>query len=85
MGVLHSTWGPHVWPWWLIAVAGSFLGLEIFALITNHANTLSDYAWRELGVQGVRSVHTAAWALTLGAWLTMAWFLTEHIWFMKFR
>lgn len=80
-----ATWGPHVWPWFLIAVAGVFLALETYALVTNSANSLSDYAWTELGIRGFRPVHSAAWLLTLGAWLTLAYFVTEHIWFRRYR
>lgn len=82
---MNATWGPHYWPWYLIAAAAGLLGPEIFALFTRHANTLSDYSWRELGITGARPVHSAAWLLTLGAWLVMAFFLTEHIWFQRFR
>ncbi len=82
-----ATWGPSYWPWFLIVVTLAFLGPEIAALLTNSANTLSDYAWGHLSVQqGQRfSQHDAAWLLTLGVWLTTAFWLTAHIWFYRFR
>jgi hypothetical protein len=78
-----ATWGPHYWPWFLIAVALAFLIPEIYALITNDANTLTDYSRVSLNVtsgQGF-TAHTAAWILTLGMWLVVTGWLTGHIWF----
>lgn len=82
-----ATWGPSYWPWFLIIVAAAFLAPEIYALITNSANSLSDYAWGQLQVHdGQRfDQHDAAWLLTLGVWITAAVWLTWHIWFYRFR
>lgn len=84
---MHS-WGSTYWPWFLIAVSLAFLGPEIFALATGQpANTLSEYAWRELNVSaGITfSRHTAAWLLSLGMWAVFVFWITEHIWFYRFR
>ena len=82
------TWGNVYWPIFLIAVSVLFLVPEILALATNAANTLSDYARHELGVP-VNStkpvLHTAAWLLSLGAWLVGVFWLTKHIWFGEYN
>jgi len=81
------TWGRQYWTIFLIVVSLAFLIPEIIALFTNFKNTLSDYARYELDVttptQAFTS-HTAAWLLTLGAWLVVAIWLTFHIWFERF-
>lgn len=84
---MKATWGAWYWPTFLALTSGAFLVAEILALATNAANTLSDFAWRELGLPltGRPPLHTASWLLSLGAWLTVAFWLTEHIWFRKFR
>lgn len=84
------TWGMAYWPIFLIVTAVGFLVPELIALVTNTANTLSDYSWRELGLSinfrhPGNVMHNAAWILTLGAWLTASFFLTAHIWFQRFR
>lgn len=82
------TWGSIYWPIFLVLTSVAFLAAEILALFTNTANTLSDYAWRELGLPiNFRGpiIHNAAWLLTLGAWLVVVFWLTEHIWFQRFR
>lgn len=81
------TWGSAYWPWFLIAVSLAFLAPEVFALATNPGNTLSDYAWRELNVSAGVSFdsHGAAWLLSLGMWGVAVFWLTEHIWFYRFR
>ena len=81
------TWGSDYWPWFLIAVSLAFLAPEIVALFTNTANTLSDYAWRELHVNADVKFGTqnAAWLLSLGVWGVFVFWITEHIWFYRFR
>jgi hypothetical protein len=86
MAVKVATWGNQVWPWFLIVVTVAFLSFELYALFTNTANTLSDYAWRELHLSTARQrlVHNAAWFLTQGAYLvTIAW-LWQHIWYHRY-
>lgn len=80
------TWGLWYWPVFLITASVAFLIPEILALVTNVSNTLSDYAWHELNIPrpGTPVIHSAAWLLTLGVWLVMAFWLTWHIWFRKF-
>jgi hypothetical protein len=45
-----QTWGSRYWPVWLAVVLISFLGPEIYALVTNVSNTLSDWVWGELKI-----------------------------------
>lgn len=81
------TWGNNYWPYALIACSLIILGPEIYALVTNHANTLSDYVWRELRVsfKPGRTVHTAAWFLTQGTFLVLNSWLLFHLWYGKYR
>lgn len=83
----EATWGRRYWPWFLVIVSVAFLTPEIFALCTNTANTLSDYAWHELhlSLTAKRQVHDAAWFLTQGAYITVAFWLLMHIWYQQFR
>ena len=80
---MTATWGPHYWPWYLSAAALAFLVPEIYALATNAKNTLTDYSRDSLHVLPGQAftAHTAAWVLTLGAWLLVTGWLTGHIWF----
>lgn len=84
---MTATWGLWYWPSFLVVVSVLFLPAEIFALVTNAANTLSDYSWREMGLplSGHAPVHSAGWFLSLGSWLVIASWLTAHIWFVRFR
>lgn len=77
------TWGMWYWPRYLIAVAVFLLGPELYALATNHANTLSDYAWSQLHVGlafGPASVHSIAWWASLIIWILTVIALSAHIW-----
>ena len=81
------TWGKTYWPIFLIVTSLAFLGPEIYALVTNFRNTLSDYARYELNITTPHeafTAHSAAWLLTLGVWLVIAFWLTFHIWFERF-
>lgn len=81
------TWGKTYWPVMLIITSLLFLVPEIYALVTNFRNTLSDYARFELNVTTPTepfTSHSAAWLLTLGVWLVIAFWLTFHIWFERF-
>lgn len=83
-----ATWGLWYWPAFLITSSLAFLIAEIIALATNVANTLSDYAWLEMGLlplTGKNPVHTAGWFLSLGVTITVMAWLIEHIWFVRFR
>ena len=83
-----ATWGNIFWPVFIIAVSVVFLVAESYALTTNVTNTLSDYAWRELGipVNSTKPVlHTAAWLLSQGAFIVVAVWLWRHIWYHEFR
>lgn len=81
-----ATWGPHYWPWALIAIVVIIFAPETFAVFTNTANTLSSYAQTELHVRPVVPFgqHNAAWLLTQGAYVTVAFWLLYHIWYGKF-
>lgn len=41
-----GTWGRWYWPIWFTVMLVSFLGPEVYALITNWRNTLSAAVWR---------------------------------------
>ncbi len=74
------TWGRYYWPVALLFMAVVMIGIpETIAIITNPANTLSDYSWDELRV-GFVPVHTIAWYVSLAVWLTAIVLLTLHIW-----
>lgn len=81
------TWGYYYWPVFLILVSLGFLPAELYAVFTNTSNTLSDYAWYELGVNpslGKPLIHSAAWFLTQGVYLVMVAWLWRHIWFRQY-
>jgi hypothetical protein len=86
MRALVATWGNDVWPWFLIVVTLTFIGFEGYALFTNTANTLSDYIWRELHVRPLEPFnrHNAAWLLTQGVYVTIAFWLWLHLWYHQF-
>lgn len=81
------TWGNWYWPIWLIVVLLSFLPMEIFALFTNHKNTLSDWIWVHLRITATTTVGqwTAADLLTFLAYVSIfiLW-LPWHFWFHRF-
>lgn len=76
-------WGYYYWPSWLSVVSLTFLPAELFALFTNHANTLSDYAWHELNVTKALtfSMHGIAWWSSLISVTLVFVILVFHIWF----
>ena len=82
-----SAWSLAYWPAYLAAAAVLLLVPEIYALVTNHANTLSDYVWRMLRVRPGQAVGAwdAARLLTFGAWCTAVAWLTGHFWFGLWR
>lgn len=73
-------WGRVYWP---VAMLVAFIGMfgipEIIAIVTNSANTLSNYAWDELRVGSI-PLHTAAWYVSLAGWLLFVVVITMHIW-----
>lgn len=79
------TWGPYYWPFWLIVAGLLFLGPEVIGLLTNTANTLSEYLWHELhvGLSFGAGRHTAAWWVSLLAWIIGTCVLTAHIWWRQ--
>lgn len=80
----HSviTWGRWYWPAYFAVVAVGFLPAEIYALITNVWNTLSYFAWHEMGIGGTYSPHTPGWWISLIAWCLFTVVITAHIWFV---
>jgi hypothetical protein len=84
---MTPTWGPHYWPWALIGISVVILAPEIYALATNAANSLSWYSWTELHVRPVTpfTKHSAAWLLSQGTFLVLAFWLWLHIWYAQFR
>ncbi len=83
----HATWGLTYWPAFILAVVLSFGVAETIALITNTRNTLSWFAWRELGVplNGSTPLFTAAWYFSFALYIVVAVFLGIHIWFVRLR
>jgi len=77
----RPTWGLEYWPVFLVVVSSLFLGPEAFAFFTNHENTLSDFAWYELGVSGTYGSHSWAWWFSLIAVVVFLAVLIGHIWF----
>ena len=78
------TWGRYYWPYLLLLVSFLFAVPEIFALITNHGNTLSEYAWQELHVgRSYLPVHTLAWWVSLTTWVFFVLLITGHIWWRQ--
>jgi hypothetical protein len=75
------TWGLRYWPAFLVAVSIAFLLPETFAFFTNHNNTLSDYAWHELGFSGKTGLRGFADWFSFIAWSVGVVVLTAHIWF----
>jgi hypothetical protein len=75
------TWGRVWWPVWIILTTCLFLGPEIYALVTNYRNTLSQYAWTELNVNPHIHVHTIAWFLSLAGFVLAVIVLIAHIWY----
>lgn len=77
------TWGLVYWPTWLTLIGTTFLPMEIYALLTNPSNTLSDYAWHELNISSpFRFTATGlAWWISFIVWVLFAVIITLHIWF----
>lgn len=77
----EMTWGKTYWPIALIVASIAFLIPEIWALLTNVHNTLSDYARFELNLNPhVYDQHTIAWWFSLCAWGVFIVVITLHIW-----
>jgi hypothetical protein len=83
------TWGFWYWPM-ALTIAAVVLGVlffpaEIYAIATNHGNTLSDFSRYELGVQTALGkqtiIHTVAWWSSFVIWLGFVSWITLHIWF----
>jgi hypothetical protein len=80
--VVKTAWGNFYWPVYLTVASLFFLAPEFIGLITNSANTLSDYCWRELSVNVSygHGVHTVGWWLSLVSFVVAAVLLIIHIW-----
>jgi hypothetical protein len=63
-----SHWGNTYWPIWISVCSFLFLVPEVISQIFNHYNSLSEYAWRELGVSKAFqfTMHSAAYCLHNG-------------------
>jgi hypothetical protein len=77
------TWGLYYWPSWIALWAFTFLPVELYAVFTNPANTLSDYCWHELNVTRALTfnAHGVAWWASLVMWGFFVVIITAHIWF----
>jgi hypothetical protein len=78
---VKPTWGLIYWPIFLTAVIAAFSGPELGAFFTNDRNTLSEFAWYELGVGGRYDPHTPIWWITLIGSLFIIATVIGHIWF----
>jgi hypothetical protein len=74
-------WGKTYWPIALIVASIAFLVPEIYALVTNYRDSLSQYAWHELNISPHINPHTVAWTVSLIGWLLFVVVITAHIWF----
>lgn len=91
MNTHGMTWGLIYWPIALIVtavtLAGLFFPAEIYALATNHSNTLSDFSRYELGLTTAfgkqTRLHTWAWWTTFLIWDGFIIWITGHIWFVQ--
>ena len=79
---MRPTWGLAYWPVFLVATIAAFAGPELAALFTNVRNTLSDFAWYELGLHGRYDPHTWVWWVSLVGFVLVAAVLVGHIWFV---
>ena len=77
-----ATWGAWYWPAFLAAFALLLLVPEVYALITNAGNTLSDWVWRALHVSTPSPIWDwdAARLLSFGVWCVLVFWLSEHFW-----
>jgi hypothetical protein len=78
-------WGDVYWPIWLGVMTITMGVPEVYALITNTRNTLSDWVWDQLNVTTEQQLPwTAAHYLVFGAWITVVSWLTWHFFFRRF-
>ena len=80
---MSPTWGLTYWPIGMVIVFLTFMPAEIYALLTNAQNTLSDYCWHELDVTKALEIsgHGVAWWLSLVMWGFFVVAITLHIWY----
>ena len=80
-------WGAWYWPTWMIVLLVGFLPAEIYALVVNWRDTLSNWVWTALKITGHESM--TAWNATdylvFGAWLVLVTWLTGHFFFGIWR
>jgi hypothetical protein len=75
------TWGLIYWPLYIVAAIALFAGPELVALFTHSSNTLSYFAWWELGIGGRYNPHTVFWWVSLLGFIAITATLIGHIWF----
>jgi hypothetical protein len=80
---LHPTWGAIYWPIALTVALVMFTVPETVALVTNHVNTLSDYARWQLNEYAGEPVfvHDWQWFTSQAIFLLLVWWLWGHIWY----
>lgn len=82
----NSAWGNWYWPGFLVAQAMLFLGPEIYALVDNWRNTLSNWVWTQLNITKNESM--SQWSATdfllFGVWIVVVTWLTFHFFLRKF-
>ena len=84
--LVTATWGHKYWLVWSVFTFLTFIVPEVYALVTNWRNTLSNWVWVALRVQRGQSINqwTAAHFLVGGMLvLVFAWLighLVFHLW-----
>jgi hypothetical protein len=78
---MKPTWGLLYWPAFIYTVTILWGVPEAYAFFTNHRNTLSDFAWYELGIKGSYGPHSVSWWASLILVLAIGATLIGHIWF----
>jgi hypothetical protein len=84
-----QTWGKVYWAIWLLLVLCTFLGPEIFALVSGTRmidNTLSNWVWAHLRIQRKEDIDnwSAIDFLVFCAWISIIVWLTFHFFFRRF-
>lgn len=77
------TWGRTYWPIWAITFFALFIGPEVYALVTNWRNTLSNWVWQTLRV--TQGQHIGQWTalhlLVFGMFIVLNVWLLGHFFF----
>lgn len=83
---MTSSWGDWYWPSWIIFNLASLGTPEIYALVTDWKNTLSNWVWTQLNITKNESISqwSAVDFLLFGVWMVAVTWLTFHFFLRKF-